>query len=92
MARKEFFNLYTNAQTGMLKDQPEITGIKETGRDIYNMGFRSSATLKGASVLLLISSTVTPSAISTRVKPVAKSTLNTPYSWSAFHARKEKEE
>lgn len=45
---------------------------------IYNIGFKSSATLKGASVLLLISSTVTPSAISINVNPVAKSTSKTP--------------
>lgn len=45
---------------------------------IYNMGFKLSATLNGASVLLLISSTVTPSAISVSVNPVAKSTSKTP--------------
>ena len=45
---------------------------------LYSMGLRSSATLKGASVLLLISSTVTPSAISISVRPLAKSTSNTP--------------
>ncbi len=44
----------------------------------YSIGFKSSATLKGASVLLLISSTVTPSAISMRVRPLAKSTSKTP--------------
>lgn len=36
---------------------------------IYSIGFRSSATRNGASVLLLISSTVTPSAISMSVRP-----------------------
>jgi len=46
----------------------------------YNIGFKSSATLKGASVLLRISSTVTPSAISVSVIPVAKSTSTTPCS------------
>lgn len=45
---------------------------------LYSMGLRSSATVKGASVLLLISSTVTPSAISIRVRPWAKSTSKTP--------------
>lgn len=44
------------------------------------MGFRSSATVKGASVLALISSTVTPSAISIRVRPCEKSTSKTPCS------------
>lgn len=46
---------------------------------IYNIGFKSSATLNGASVFALISSTVTPSAISIRVKPWEKSTSKTPY-------------
>lgn len=45
----------------------------------HSIGFKSSATLKGASVLLFTSSTVTPSAISIKVSPVAKSTSNTPY-------------
>jgi hypothetical protein len=48
------------------------------GPALYNMGFRFSDTWKGASVLLLTSSTVTPSAISIRVNPWAKSTSNTP--------------
>ena len=41
------------------------------------MVFRFSETLKGASVVLLISSTVTPSASSISVKPSVKSTSNT---------------
>lgn len=49
------------------------------------MGLRSSATANGASVLLRISSTVTPSAISIKVKPLVKLTSKTPCneSWLA---------
>jgi len=52
------------------------------------MGLRSSATVNGASVLLLISSTVTPSAISMRVRPWAKSTSKTPYIFSQYATRR----
>lgn len=41
---------------------------------------KGSATLKGAPVLLLISATVTPSAISVRVSPSTTSTWKTPSS------------
>lgn len=61
----------------------------------YSMGFRSSATLNGASVLALISSTVTPSAISMSVSPWEKSTSKTPcyyvsLSLSRFDIQKKK--
>lgn len=46
---------------------------------IYSIGPMLSATLNGASVLALISSTVTPSANSIRVSPSVKSTSNTHY-------------
>ena len=52
--------------------------VAETGRGVHCcIGFKSSETLKGASVFDLISSTVTPSAYSTNVSPVVKSTSNT---------------
>lgn len=44
-----------------------------------SIGFRFSATLNGASVFALISSTVTPSACSISVRPLAKSTSKTAY-------------
>lgn len=43
----------------------------------YSIGLTSPATLKGASVFDLTSSTVTLSASSTRVRPSVKSTSNT---------------
>lgn len=59
------------AKPGMndLHDAQQYLNAGKTG---YNIGLRSSATWNGASVLLLISSTVTPSAISIRVRPWAK--------------------
>ncbi len=44
---------------------------------LHNIALTSSATLKSASVFDRTSSTVTPSAISTRVRPVVKSTSKT---------------
>src|SRR5437588_13018461 len=44
------------------------------------MGFNPSETANGAPVFALISSTSTPSAISTSVSPFSKSTSNTPNS------------
>ena len=55
---------------------------------IYSIGFRSSETLKGAAVLLRISSTVTPSAYSTSVSPSVGLTSNTARSVMIFHTQR----
>lgn len=52
------------------------------------MGLRSSATLKGAAVLLRISSTLTPSACSTRVRPSVGLTSKTARSVMIFHTQR----
>ena len=53
----------------------------------YNIGLTSSATVNGASVFDLTSSTVTPSASSMSVKPFVKSTSNTHYAESLLSLR-----
>ena len=52
------------------------------------MGFRSSATLNGAGVLLRISSTDTPSACSARVRPSVGLTSKTARSVMIFHTQR----
>lgn len=55
---------------------------------IYSIAFRSVATLKGAAVLLRISSTVTPSAYSVRVSPSVVLTSNTARSVIIFETQR----
>lgn len=55
---------------------------------IHSIGFKSSATLNEAAVLLRISSTETPLANSTSVKPSVALTLKTARSVMIFHTQR----
>lgn len=58
---------------------PNVLMVFQNRSIDYCIGFKSSAILNGASVLAVISSMVTPSAISISVKPVVWSTSKTPW-------------
>lgn len=73
------FLLIAKGGDAVLAHRPCLLTLRSScwRRRVYSMGWMLSATLKGASVLARISSTVTPSASSISVRPERKSTSKT---------------